>query len=129
MLQCKRDFCVLLKGLRGFFQSVGRDTTLENHWHSAFVGSCASGTLRIDFLGPRYIFPGIFTIPCLALIPSKISKLPVGTSVFCCITYDDRTDDNVFKIPCNYILDRPLVFKSILQILQESLGTMLVSSF
>ena len=52
--------------------------------------------------------------------------------IFCCITSDDRTDDNVFKnsllfFPKTLILDQPLVLKSILQILQKSLGTMLVS--
>ena len=52
--------------------------------------------------------------------------------IFCCITSDHRTDDNVFKnsllfFPRTLILDRPLVLKSILQILQKSLGTMLVS--
>ena len=52
--------------------------------------------------------------------------------IFCCITSDDRTDDNVLKnsllfFPKTLILDRPLVLKSILQILQKSLGTMLVS--
>ena len=52
--------------------------------------------------------------------------------IFCCITSDDRTDDNVFKnsllfFPKTLILDRPLVLKSILQILQKSLETMLVS--
>ena len=52
--------------------------------------------------------------------------------VFCCITSDDRIDDNVFKnslllCPRTLVLDQPLVLKSILQILQKSLGTMLVS--
>ena len=52
--------------------------------------------------------------------------------IFCCITSDNRTDDNVCKnsllfFPKMLILDRPLVLKSILQILQKSLGTMLVS--
>ena len=52
--------------------------------------------------------------------------------IFCCITSDNRTDDNVFKnswlfFPKTLILDRLLVLKSILQILQKSLGTMLVS--
>ena len=52
--------------------------------------------------------------------------------IFCCITSHSRTDDNVFKnsllfFPKTLILDRPLVLKSILQILQKSLGTILVS--
>ena len=95
-------------------------------------------SLPTEFLGPCYIFPRIFPI---ALTPSKIANLlhwrlwqiicntPI---IFCCITSDDRTDDNVFKnsllfFPKTLILDRPLVLKSILQILQKSLGTMLVS--
>ena len=96
-------------------------------------------SLPTEFLGPCSIFPRIFPI---ALTPSKIAKLLVGTSgrlsailqyiIFCCITSDDRTDDNVLKnsllfFPKTLILDRPMVLKSVLQILQKSLGTMLVS--
>ena len=52
--------------------------------------------------------------------------------IFCCITSHNRTDYNVFKnsllfFPKTLILDRPLILKSILQILQKSLGTILVS--
>ena len=60
------------------FFSLGRDMTQENPSHSASVIS--SGTLPTHFLGPSYILPGIFSIPCITIIPSKISKLHVRTS-------------------------------------------------
>ena len=133
------NFRVLLKGLNGSSKADflsfcrSRHDTEESFAAQPLLLSF-HGTLPTDFLGPRYIFPWIFPIPCLALIRSKITKLPAGTSgrlsailplcsvgFFKKLTTDDRSDDNVFKS-----LDQPLVFKSILQILQKSLGTMLV---
>ena len=133
------NFRVLLKGLNGSSKADflsfcrSRHDTEESFAAQPLLLSF-HGPLPTDFLGPRYIFPRIFPIPCLALIRSKITKLPAGTSgrlsailplcsvvFFKKFTTDDRSDDNVFKS-----LDQPLVSKSILQILQKSLGTMLV---
>ena len=142
-LQCKCEFPRSFKRLKRFKQSgfsfilsvETRHRRIFRRAALASVVSCTTGTLPTDFLGPRYIFPRIFPIPCLALICSNITKLPAGTSgrlsailplcsvvFFKKLTTDDRSDDNVFKS-----LDQPLVFKSILQILQKSLGIMLVS--
>lgn len=131
------NFRVLLKGLNGSSKADylsfcrSRHDTEESFAAQPLLLSF-HGPQPTDFLGPRYIFPRIFPIPCLALIRSKITKLPAGTSgrlsailplcsvvFFKKLTTDDRSDDNVFKS-----LDQPLVFKSILQILQKSLGTM-----
>ena len=138
-LQCKCEFPRSFKRLKrlkqsGFSFILSVETRHRRIFRSAALLLSFHGPLPTDFLGPRYIFPRIFPIPCLALIRSKITKFPAGTSgrlsailplcsvvFFKKFTTDDRSDDNVFKS-----LDQPLVFKSILQILQKSLGTMLV---
>ena len=75
-LQCKCYFCFLLKGFSSSDKAVETQHP-ENLSCSTSVISCASGTLPTKFLGPCYIFPRIFPI---ALTPSKIAKLLVGTS-------------------------------------------------
>ena len=133
-LQCKCYFCFLLKGFSLSNKAVETQHP-ENLSCSASVIYCASGTLPTEFLGPCYIFPNFCSNTLENCKTSRWHFWQINCDtpiIFCCITSDDRTDDNVFKnsslfFPKTLILDRPLVLKSILQILQKSLGTMLVS--
>ena len=118
-LQCKCYFCYLLKGFSLSDKAV--DTRHPgNLLCSTSVISWAFSTLSTEFLGPCYIFPRIFPI---ALTPSKIAKLLIALLA----DYLRYQMTELLFFPRTLILDRPLVLKSILQILQKSLGTMLVS--
>ena len=135
-LQCKCYFCFLLKGFSLSDKAVETQHP-ENLSCSTSVISCASGTLPM-ILRALLHFSHNFSSCSNTLENCKTSRwhfwqiifdTPI---IFCCITSDDRTDDSVFKnswlfLTKTLILDRPLVLKSILQILQKSLGTMLVS--
>ena len=132
-LQCKCDFCVLLKGLSGpgtadcFFQSVGRDTTLENPL-------CSTSTSCFLRASSHFSVNSLNSLPCSNTLENFktcrrhfwqiICDTPVVLYIRLMIIF---FKNSLLLCPGALILDRPLVFKWILQILQESLETMLVS--
>lgn len=118
---------VLLIGLGGSgkvdFFSVGWDTTPENPSRTASVIS--SGNLPTDFLGPHNILPWIFLIQNFKTSHLHFWQIICDNLMVSSTSDHDRTVDNVMSK--TFILGQPLIFKSILQILQELLETMFVS--